>query len=90
MTDDMTLPAELDGIAKSLGNLQAAEMRLRHSVRKARLKGQSWASIGMALGVSKQAAHERFRTVTGADCTCPLDPDDDALLVYQADCPHHG
>lgn len=34
---------------------------LDQAVAAARAKGQSWTDIGTALGISKQAAHERFR-----------------------------
>ncbi len=34
------------------------------AVTEARAAGRSWAEIGAALGVTKQSAHERFRTPT--------------------------
>jgi hypothetical protein len=37
-----------------------ADANLRDVVRKARLAGDSWTVIGAALGVSKQAAQQRF------------------------------
>ena len=37
-----------------------AEERLRAAVREARAAGDSWTLIGAALGVSKQAAQQRF------------------------------
>jgi hypothetical protein len=40
--------------------LAAAEAGLRDAVRAARAAGDSWAIIGAALGVSKQAAQQRF------------------------------
>jgi len=39
-----------------------AEDNLRRAVADARAAGDSWTVIGAALGTSKQAAHERFRT----------------------------
>lgn len=38
----------------------SAEERLREAVRSARDAGDSWTVIGAALGVSKQAAQQRF------------------------------
>jgi hypothetical protein len=40
--------------------LRMAEGTLRHQVNTARRDGHSWAAIGYALGVSKQAAQQRF------------------------------
>jgi hypothetical protein len=40
--------------------LRMAEVTLRHQVGVARRDGHSWAAIGYALGVSKQAAQQRF------------------------------
>lgn len=37
-----------------------AERELRDAVRAAREAGDSWLSIGLALGVTKQAAQKRF------------------------------
>ena len=37
-----------------------AERELQDAVRAAREDGDSWLSIGLALGVTKQAAHKRF------------------------------
>ncbi len=42
--------------------LAIAEENLRQAVAEARAAGDSWAVTGAALGTSKQAAHERFRT----------------------------
>ncbi|MDP9100613.1 MAG: hypothetical protein M3N21_00460 [Actinomycetota bacterium] len=38
-----------------------ADRELHEAVRAAREAGDSWLSIGMALGVTKQAAQKRFR-----------------------------
>jgi len=37
-----------------------AEQQLRAAVQDARVAGDSWTMIGAALGVSKQAAQQRF------------------------------
>ena len=40
--------------------IASAEARLRTAIRDARAAGDSWSLIGAALGVSKQAAQQRF------------------------------
>lgn len=47
----------VSGIAKGT---KAMETTLREAVRLARQQGASWDEIGKALGVSRQAAWERF------------------------------
>jgi dihydroxyacetone kinase len=42
--------------------LAAAEENLRQAVAEARAAGDTWTVIGAALGTTKQAAHERFRS----------------------------
>jgi hypothetical protein len=41
----------------------AAETELRNAVAAARAAGDSWAIVGAALGVTRQAAQQRFRNV---------------------------
>jgi len=48
---------EIAGVADSL---RADEARLREAVEVARARGRSWNEIGVALGVSRQAARQRF------------------------------
>ena len=36
---------------------------LRRAVAEARTNGESWGTIGMILGVTRQAAQQRFRDV---------------------------
>jgi hypothetical protein len=52
--------APLDGLCESAGLARAVDKLLRHLVQQAREAGQSWTAIGEALGVSRQAAWERF------------------------------
>jgi hypothetical protein len=41
-------------------DLKMAELALRRQVAVARRFGHSWAAIGLALGVTRQAAQQRF------------------------------
>lgn len=53
----------LDDLARVAHASQAVrddEGRLRHEVASAREAGRSWNQIGVALGVSRQAARQRF------------------------------
>jgi hypothetical protein len=45
------------GVSGAIGDLQA---KLGELVRQARTDGYTWTQIGAALGISKQAAWERF------------------------------
>jgi hypothetical protein len=47
-------------VIRANGDLTAAELMLRRQVDAARKDGHSWAAIGYALGVSRQAAQQRF------------------------------
>lgn len=55
-------PAEemLDELARSAGQFLPMERHLEDLVRQLRDKGTTWASIGEALGMSRQAAWARF------------------------------
>jgi hypothetical protein len=74
--DPTTTPMEdatdLRAIAEAADAVQAAQARLREAVEAARLlHDRSWGRIGIALGVSRQSARERFgdgrRPRTGRD-----------------------
>ena len=41
-------------------DLKMAELALRRQVAVAHRSGHSWAAIGLALGVTRQAAQQRF------------------------------
>lgn len=56
-----TLPAALSDLALLEGAIDAAREGM---VRDMRAGGATWAEVGEALGVSTQAAHHRYRTVT--------------------------
>ncbi len=63
--DPATTPAEDPREQRQIGlaqrDIHAAEAELRRAVRAARDAGYSWSTIGRTLGVTKQAAQERFR-----------------------------
>lgn len=52
--------ADLRAIAETVDGIHAGEAKLRALVEQARTHGRSWGEIAIALGVSRQAAHERF------------------------------
>ncbi|MQA61680.1 MAG: sigma-70 family RNA polymerase sigma factor [Actinophytocola sp.] len=62
--DPDTTPAEdasdLREIGLALGELVSRQCRLEEAVVAARNNGRSWSEIGLVLGVSKQAARERY------------------------------
>jgi hypothetical protein len=51
---------DLRQIADAADAVRADEARLRESVEAARAQGRSWNQIAIALGVSRQAARQRF------------------------------
>ena len=60
--DDTT---DLRAIAEAVDRVRAGEARIRELVVLARANGRSWGEIGIALGVSRQAARERFTEKVG-------------------------
>lgn len=62
--DPSTTPAEdprdLRRIGLALGDVAAAERELADAVSAARANDRSWGEIALMLGVSKQAARERY------------------------------
>lgn len=53
-------PADLRAIARAVRESAEAGAHIRKAVAAARANGRSWARIGMALGISRQAARERY------------------------------
>jgi hypothetical protein len=51
---------ELREVAVADEGIRLAKQRLRDAVEAARAKGVSWTAIGGMLGISRQAARERF------------------------------
>lgn len=62
--DPAAVPAQdtsdLRSVAEAVRDIARDEARLRGAVQAARGNGRSWGRISMALGVSRQAARERF------------------------------
>jgi hypothetical protein len=52
--------SDLRTLAEAVDGVRAGEARVRELVARARANGRSWGEIGIALGVSRQAARERF------------------------------
>lgn len=52
--------SDLRAIAAALDSVARGETSLAAAVTQARANGRSWARIGTTLGISKQAAHDRF------------------------------
>ena len=57
---------DLRRIASASDAIRADEARLREAVEVARAQGRSWNQIATALGVSRQAARQRFSDRTPA------------------------
>ncbi|MBA2731179.1 MAG: sigma-70 family RNA polymerase sigma factor [Euzebyaceae bacterium] len=53
-------PRDLRRIGLALGDVATAEGELADAVAAARANDRSWGEIALALGVSKQAARERY------------------------------
>lgn len=50
-------------VREAADEADTAAEHLRQAVAEARANGESWGTIGMVLGVSRQAAQQRFRDV---------------------------
>lgn len=56
--DDTT---DLRNLTEAVEGVRAGQAHIREMVALARAHGRSWGEVGIALGVSRQAARERFR-----------------------------
>ena len=59
-TDPTQDASDLRRISEILAARVVQERELAEAVADARANGRSWAKIGLALGISRQAAQERF------------------------------
>lgn len=59
-TAEVVSIGDLRGIATAVEAVRDDEARLREAVEVARAHGRSWNQIAVALGVSRQAARQRF------------------------------
>jgi DNA-directed RNA polymerase specialized sigma24 family protein len=57
---------DLRAIAETVDRIHADQARLRELVQLARAHGRSWGEIAIALGVSRQSAHERYAAKVNA------------------------
>lgn len=57
--------SDLREIGAALIGIEAAEASLTAAVEKARANGRSWTDIANVLGVSRQAARQRFAGAVG-------------------------
>jgi hypothetical protein len=53
---------DISRIIQADAELKVAQLKLRRQVAKARQASHSWASIGLALRITRQAAQQRFGT----------------------------
>jgi len=53
-------PVYLRRVGQALNAVATAEIELADAVAAARASGRSWGIIGLVLGISRQAARERF------------------------------
>ena len=58
--EDFKDTADLRAIAEANEGVRTGQAHVREFVQVARANGRSWGQIGLALGVSRQAARERF------------------------------
>lgn len=72
------LPGALAAVLGAATEVRSATQRLEDAVLAARAAGASWAQIGEASGMSRQAAHERWGHQPRAGCR-----------RAGCDCPHH-
>lgn len=59
--------SDLRAVAQAADAVKADEARLREAVEIARAHGRSWNRIAVALGVTRQAARQRFAERATAD-----------------------
>ena len=58
--------SDLAAIGRAVDDRSRAEALLETLVRDARAHGKSWTMIGLALGVSKQAAQRKYAAVSAS------------------------
>ena len=54
---------DISEIVQADAELRVAQLKLRRQVSRARQSGHSWAAIGLALRITRQAAQQRFGAV---------------------------
>lgn len=56
---------DLRAITSLADTIHQAEAALAHAIERARREGRTWSEIGTSLGVSKQAAQQRYGPTVG-------------------------
>lgn len=78
---------DLRDVAELTDSMEQLEQRLVDAVRRARVNGKSWTKIAIALGVSRQAARQRYMSLIGE--TPPAEEDwlsvKDVAAYFQVD-----
>lgn len=67
-------PADLRRIGLAAQDVERAKVELAEAVAAARANGRSWGFIGLVLGISKQAAQQRFGDSTPAQDSHDMKP----------------
>ena len=62
---DVDNTEDLAAVAAAADRMTLAEAELIEAVKRARAEGRSWNRIAVALGVSRQAARQRFGRIEG-------------------------
>ncbi|MGM0384787.1 MAG: hypothetical protein ACQERF_02230 [Actinomycetota bacterium] len=79
----------IDALAQVSAEISDAHTRLEAAVRAARAAGATWAQIGEATGVTRQAAHERWGHMPRAGCPRDgCDCEDHEVLAAACVCGH--
>lgn len=83
------METSLEMVARISSEIAQAHQQLEHAVRDARADGATWAQIGLAAGVTRQAAHERWGHIPRAGCPrAECDCTDHDFSAKACDCGH--
>jgi hypothetical protein len=72
MTEWMRRKEALEELAQCSQEIFDLVKKRSYLVRKARLRGASWSSIGLQLGTSRQGAYKRFKHLDTGTYLFPL------------------
>lgn len=74
-----TPAADLTALREAAALVAVTELNIWSYVYGARRKGSSWTAIGQALGISRQAARQRFGSADRSRYTAPTDLDTERI-----------